>query len=295
MASAVQNLTRRGLIRPPAFLPENLHYETLMGSNAYGVSSDNSDQDIYGFCIPPKEEVFPHLKGDIEGFGRQKKRFYQWQQHHVEDADAGIMYDFQIFNIVKFFQLCMECNPNMIDSLYTPRFCVKHTTKVGELVRENRHMFLHQGAWHKFKGYAYSQLHKMDNKNPEGKRKALVEEFGYDVKFAYHVVRLLDECEQILVNGDIDLQRNREQLKSIRRGEWTEKQIREWATEKEKVLEALVLKTDLPHKPDEDKIKQFLLNCLEEHYGNLSDSIVRPDEVTRAIQEVREVLDRHGF
>jgi hypothetical protein len=43
------------------------------------------------------------------------------------------------------------------------------------------------------------------------------------VKFAYHVIRLLGEAEQILLEGDIDLRRNSAQLKAIRRGDvkWT--------------------------------------------------------------------------
>ena len=85
--------------------------------------------------------------------------------------------------------------------------------------------FLHKGAWHKFKGYAYSQLNKIQTKSPTGKRAELVEAHGYDVKFAYHVVRLLLEVEQILVAGDIDLECDREQLKAIRRGEWTLPQL----------------------------------------------------------------------
>ena len=39
-------------------------------------------------------------------------------------------------------------------------------------------------------------MHKMRTKEPEGKRRAIIEEFGFDVKFAYHVVRLLNEVEQ---------------------------------------------------------------------------------------------------
>ena len=81
-------------------------------------------------------------------------------------------------------------------------------------MRENRRIFLHKGAWHKFKGYAYSQLHKMEIKSPqEGSRRAeLVAEHGFDSKFAYHTVRLLDEVEQILMGGDIDLQRDKERF-----------------------------------------------------------------------------------
>ena len=237
MTSRIQLLKKKGLINPPPWLPGNVQYETMMGSIAYGVSTDKSDMDVYGFCIPKKETIFPHVAGHIQGFGKKLDRFDQYQQHHVHDKETGKDYDFSIYNIVRYFQLCMENNPNMIDSLYTPRFCVQHSTKIGELVRENRNLFLHKGSWHKFKGYAYSQLHKMKNKSPEGKRIKLIEEFGFDVKFAYHVVRLLDEAEQILEHGTIDLQRNREQLKAIRRGDVSEEEIIKWASDKEADLE----------------------------------------------------------
>ena len=55
----------------------------------------------------------------------------------------------------------------------------------------------------------------------------LVAAHGYDTKFAYHVVRLIGEVEQILVEQDVDLQRDRELLKAIRRGEWTEERLRQ--------------------------------------------------------------------
>ena len=53
---------------------------------------------------------------------------------------------------MRFFQLVMENNPNMIDALFTPPNCVIHATRAGELVRENRRMFLHKGCWHRFNG-----------------------------------------------------------------------------------------------------------------------------------------------
>lgn len=297
MASVTQQLTERGLIRPPSFLPTNVMYETMMGSVAYGVSTDDSDRDVYGFCVPPKDQVFPHLAGEIQGFGTQRDRFEQLQQAHIRDESAlggkGCEYDLSIYSIVKYLSLCMECNPNMIDSLFTAQDCVLHITRVGTLVRERRKQFLHKGCWPRFKGYAYSQLHKMRSKEPTGKRKAIREEFGYDVKFAYHVVRLLDECEQILVEGDIDLRRNREHLKAIRRGEVSEKDIRQWASDKERQLEQLYVDSKLPAVPDEGRIKTLLLNCLEEHYGKLDNCVVRVDAATTALREIQSVLERY--
>jgi predicted nucleotidyltransferase len=282
-------------VSPPGWLADNLCYETMMGSVAYGVSSDTSDVDVYGICLPPKDLVFPHLAGEIPGFGTQIKRFETWQEHHVAAHDK--LWDFQIFGIVRFFQLAMENNPNVIDSIFTPRRCVLSSTAIGEYIRDHRVDFLHKGAWHKFKGYAYSQLNKIKTRSPSGKRAELVEAHGYDVKFAYHVVRLLLEVEQILVARDIDLERDREQLKAIRRGEWTLPQLEQWAQDKEKALEALYHtsrhSSELPYEPDEALIKRHLVHCLEMHYGDLSAVVVEPDEALRLVRRIAELTKNY--
>jgi predicted nucleotidyltransferase len=294
--STLQRLADRGLVKPPRWLAANIQYETMMGSVAYGVASDTSDVDVYAWAIPPKEDIFPHLRGEIPGFGRPAKRFEQYQEHHISDSDAlgghGRTYDFTVYGIVKYFALATDCNPNVIDSLFTPVTCVLHSTKVGNLVRENRRLFLHRGAWPKFKGYAYSQLHKLAIKEPTGKRAEVVAEHGYDTKFAYHVVRLLGEVEQILMEGDIDLQRDNDRLKAIRRGEWTEERLRQWAAEKEADLERAYAASKLPATPNEEKLKELLLNCLEEHYGSLDRCIVQPDRAVGALRSIQAELDR---
>lgn len=244
----------------PKWLPDSIQYLGYTGSHAYGTNHKQSDYDIVGFCIPPKEIVFPHLRGEIEGFGRKKKRFRQWEVQHSE-------YDITIYSLPVYFSLVMENNPNMIDSLFLPENCIIYMSHIGKKVVDKRHMFLHKGAFHRFKGYAYSQLHKIETKTPKGKRKELIEKHGYDVKYAMHLVRLLNECEQILLNGDLDLLLNREQLKSILRGEWTIENIKEYFRNKEMLLEKLYVESSLPYQPDEEKIRMFLADLLNEFYG----------------------------
>ena len=101
----------------------------------------------------------------------------------------------------------MDNNPNMLDLLFVPTECVTHSTKIGDMVRDKRKLFLHKGCWHKFKGYAFSQMKKMESKEPEpdSKRLANREKSGFDVKFAAHTLRLMYECAQILETGDLDL------------------------------------------------------------------------------------------
>lgn len=283
------------MIHPPKWLPDNCAYLTIMGSVAYGVSSDTSDMDLYGFALAPKELTFPHLAGEIPGFGRQHQRFEQWQEHHVKSPDSNQEYDFSVYSIVKYFDLCMSNNPNMIDSLFTARRCVIHSTPIAELMRERRREFLHKGAWHKFKGYAYAQMGKIRSKsNSTNERRAeSIARIGYDTKFAYHIVRLLDEVQQIMIEHDLDLERNREQLKSIRRGEWSLNQIEEYFQSQEKSLEQVYGSCTLPHGPDEVKIKELLLNCLEMHYGSLEKAVARDSSSAQLLRDLDILLDRY--
>jgi hypothetical protein len=213
----------------------------------------------------------------------------------MKTKQGGVEHDFAVYGIVKYFQLCMENNPNMIDSLFVPRTCVIHSTAIGEMIQDNRRMFLHKGAWHKFKGYAYGQMNKIGTKanasNP--KRQADIERFGYDIKFAYHVVRLMNEVEQILVEGDLDLQRNREQLKSIRRGEWTLEELRAYFQNKEHALETAYANSPLPHGPDEEAIKELLMSCLEQHYGSLAAAVSRIPSMDAMLLDIQALVDKY--
>jgi hypothetical protein len=183
----------------------------------------------------------------------------------------------------------------MIDSLFVPNRCITYMTPIGELVRQNRHLFLSKKCWHTFKGYAYSQIHKMNIKVPEEgtNRAESVRKFGYDVKFAYHLVRLLDEIEQILSTGDLDIERNREQLKAVRRGEWPYEKVREYFDWKEKSLEQLAVDTKkIPHKPPWDKIRDLLFKCLEMHWQNLDGCRPKENVSSEMYHAIMNTLNR---
>lgn len=280
------------LSNPPVWLKYNIMFEGMTGSVAYGVYGESSDIDIVGFCIPPKEMLFPHLSGEIEGFGTPKPRFNVFQQHHIKYNEKE--YDISIYSIVKFFQLAMENNPNMVDVLFLPRRCVLHSTPIYEHVRDNRKLFLHKGSWHKFRGYAYSQLSKIETQSNKSnpKRQQSIEEFGYDVKFAYHIVRLLLEVEQILMECDLDIQRNSAILKSIRNGEWNLDRLKEWFSNKEKSMEILYSNSELRSYPDESKIKNVLIECLEIHYGTLSNIINKETDNISIITELQKIIQK---
>jgi len=287
----LKNLEKEKLIHPPKWMCDNTQYLCRMGSVMYGLNTDTSDEDLYGWCIPPKTLVFPHLAGEIPGFGKQIQRFEQWQQHHIKFKEKE--YDFQVFSIVKFFQLCLENNPNVIEALYCPIKHILHSTEVSKLVRDNRHLFLSKGVKHKLVGYAYSQLHKMKTKTPEegSNRYEDVQTHGFDRKYAYHLVRLVFQCQFILENCDLQFERPDVQyLKAIRAGEVSEDDILSLFQEKEKTLEKLYVDSKLQYQPDEAKIKQLLLQVLEIHYQSVD--VIIPDRYEKAISEIEDIITK---
>jgi len=93
-----------------------------------------------------------------------------------------------------------------------------------------------------------------------------------------------------MIEGTLDITRNREQLKSIRRGEWTIEQIEKYFVDKEKALEQVYASSKLQHSPDEEKIKALLLDCLEQHYGSIS-LIPRETEAEKKLKQIKAICN----
>ena len=118
-----------------------------------------------------------------------------------------------------------------------------------------------------------------------------MEEHGYDIKFAYHVVRLLGEVEQLMLEHDLDLTRNAEQLKAIRRGEWSIEQLESYFTDKEHELEKVYFNCSLPDKPDETAVRELLVNCPEQQYGSLEGVVVKQNQASVALNKIKKIID----
>jgi hypothetical protein len=208
----------------------------------------------------------------------------------------GKEYDFAVYSVVKFFHLAMENNPNVLDIICVPDNCVKHITKVGQLVRDNRRMFFHAGCFHKFRGYASAQMAAIERganrSNPN--RAASIEAHGYDTKFLMHVMRLALECEQILLTGDLDLKRDSQFLLSVRRGDMTLEEGKAWWASKARDLESAYTNCRaVPLEPDEDAIKRLLMQALEMHYGDLSDAVRVETPVERVLADLDAIMSKY--
>ncbi len=103
-------------------------------------------------------------------------------------------------------------------------------------------------------------------------RAALEEKYGYDTKHAYHLVRLIRMCREVLTTGKVIVKRpDREELLTIRNGAWTYEQLIEFAEREEKELNALYNSTNvLPKTPDKEALDKLCIALVEKSLSKFS-------------------------
>lgn len=290
--SVIRDTYSKKLITPLKWVPDNLIYEVQSGSESYGCSLDDngSDIDIIGITMNPITDFFPHLNGHINGFSKPYQSFTTWQHHHLFDDVQE--YDITVHSISNWFTLLTDkASPNMIEILFSPLHMVRCNTQIAQHIRSKRHIFLSKKLKHTFIGYAYSQLHKIEKKETEGKRKHLIEKYGWNVKYGMHLLRLFYQCEQLLSEHTLDLNRHSEVLKSVRNGEWSEQKLKEFISVKEPYIEQLYQKSTLPNEVDISLIQNLLFECIEMHYGSVSRyNVYNPNKSDIILSQIKNLL-----
>ena len=281
------------------FVNKNLIYKTIVGSKAYGIDTPESDTDIKGITIAPKEYYFGLRVFEQQEIGK----------------------DCTIYAINKFVKLARDNNPNILEMLYVDPKHILFINKYGERLRENRDLFLSKKAKWSFAGYSYAQLKRIKNhrkwimfnekepreedfwvtkyrkmsdgstkpyekfqeqeyknaqkkwnqyltwkKNRNPERSVLEEKYTYDTKHASHLFRLLLSCKEILKDGKLIVYRpDRELLMDIRNGKWSYEKVIEETEKLEKELDELYEKSTLQHKPKDKEIDKLLISITEEY------------------------------
>jgi hypothetical protein len=120
-------------------------FEAVAGSQAYGTSTPTSDVDIRGIFVMPRT-------GRMSLFLR------------CEEVN-GQKQDEKYFELAKFVKLASECNPNIIELLWTPADCIRVFSDAMRTLWDNRGLFVSSRAFHTFSGYAYAQIKKARGQN----------------------------------------------------------------------------------------------------------------------------------
>lgn len=235
----------------------------LTGSHLYGTNTPVSDKDFVAVFMPTEDELLglreEHIIEDRTNPSSSGKR------NTVKDIDCVY------YSLHKFAELARQNNPNIIELLFAPERNVLECDRIGEIFLNNRDLFVSNRCYNTFKGYAQSQRKKLEIKktNMTG-RKELSKEYGYDTKFASHLIRLLFEGAQLLTEGFIKFPlENTNLLRSIRAGEYSMMDFLEEAKHHERVMDIAYANCKLPNYKDTFKpINELVIDLVRRAYGH---------------------------
>lgn len=118
---------------------------------------------------------------------------------------------------------------------------------------------------------AYNHWKQYENwKKTRNPRRATNEiKAGYCTKNAYHLVRLMRMCKEILTTGEVIVKRpDAKELLDIRNGKKSYNWLINWASEQDKEMEELYKScTILPHAPDRKALDKLCIELTEESFS----------------------------
>jgi predicted nucleotidyltransferase len=236
--------------------PDHIVYEIVAGSHLYGTNGPDSDIDRRGIIIPP----YTYFIG--------LDRFEQWEGL---DNDDACFYD-----IRKFFNLAMAGNPNVLEILwakdpyYNSPDMREH--KIENMILETRELLISRAIIKPHLGMAIAHLKRLDypNRKCGSKGKALISKFGYNTKDAACVIRILEQCYELLTERKITFPRNDAAfLRAVRDGEYKLEYIKELAQTGIDQIRELEIKligsSKVPKAPKRNRISERVAAIIYQH------------------------------
>ncbi len=205
--------------------------QCLVGSHAYGLATEESDEDRLGVFVTPTKNLL--------GIFQPKET--------VDRREPDICFH----EIGKFIHLALKANPTILELLFLDDYEVLTTD--GQRLIDNRNAFLSQRISASYGGYALSQIRRLQRRD-DG-------EFSSDVKGRYskharHCFRLLQQGCELLETGHLTVKvSNPEELMAI--GELSPDLLSERFEDEFQKHKAI--KSILPEKPDYDTVNDLLL------------------------------------
>lgn len=160
-------------------LGDNIILLALGGSYAYGTNVDGSDIDIRGVAVNSPKEIL--LGTDFEQVCRPSV-------------------DTTVYSLKKFGHLAAACNPNILQILGLRGCDFAFISPLGQLLIDNKQLFLSQKVVDTFGGYATAQLRRLSNKAASTLSQA--ERQQQMLNSLTHAITAIKERHQSLKDGE---------------------------------------------------------------------------------------------
>ena len=241
----------------------------ICGSDAHGTKLPAGhkfaadDVDTFGVSVQAEDWYL-----GLDGYAGNLRRL-TWTTSADGDDNDHCVHD-----VRKFFSLLAKGNPNVHNWLWADPEDIIYSTIAGRLILLNRGLFLSRQCFTALTGYAHAQLHKMERKQYAGymgeKRKAIVDEIGYDVKHAAHCIRLLKMGLELAKERSMATRRPPEEaamLMEIKAGAWPYRRTRAYADDLFCRFRDAEKLSDLPAEVDYGRINALLVQVIRTANG----------------------------
>lgn len=241
--------------------PDELINLFIGGSALHGAKVDGYDDlDIYGVYVEPPEKII-----GVDSF-----EHFVWSTSGTDVKNTKDDVDITLYGLQKWANLACKGNPSILHFLFA-----NNTLDSGEndtwfhAVRKYREAFLCKKHSKQFLGFASAQLMRMTGERSRNvTRQDLVDKYGYDTKFAMHVIRLLVECEELMRSSIITLPSPEKQLLiDIRTGKYAEDWVIREATRRFDVCREAESKSLLPNEIDRNFISRVIADAYRRHWA----------------------------
>lgn len=246
---------------------KNTVIRVLNGSEAYGLNlGTSSDRDEMGVCVESLDA--------FGGFSEFEQYIHRTATERTgvsdQKSEAGDL-DLVVYGLRKFLRLATQGNPSVLTLLYMqPEDCLQ-LTAVGRELQAMAPYIVSRQAGKRFLGYMESQRQRLLGERGQKKtnRPELEEKYGYDTKYAMHIVRLGLQGVELLSTGKITLPMTGEDRAfclGIRTGKVTLDECLNRAGELERELKDLLDSSPLPEQPDLKLIQNWMLHMYWEQW-----------------------------
>ncbi len=247
---------------PEEIAESGMIIRSLVGYTIHGLQLEGTDdRDEMGVCIEPPEHVI--------GLRHFEKWVYRTKPEGVR-SEAGDL-DLVVHSLRKFARLALKGNPTVLLLFYVAPDALLLRTSLGDELQALAPAFASRQAGRAFLGYLTAQKQRLLGERGQRRvhRPQLVDEHGYDTKYAMHVLRLGYQGRELLQTCRISLpmrEHERERVFAVRRGLVPLNDVLTEIGELERDLEDLLETSPLPPKPDYDAVDEFLVRAYREHW-----------------------------
>lgn len=232
--------------------------EAVVGSTLHGTNVDDGleDLDLMAVAIESMDR-FVGFRTEDTWVTRSKPDGVRSEAGDVDHVTYGLR---------KFLDLALKGNPTVMLVFFAPESHVRILTPLGKQLRDLAPQVASRCAFPRFQGYMRQQHERLLGLRGQRNvtRPELVSAYGYDTKYAAHIVRLGLQGEEFLRTGRISLpmpDEQRDLVRKVRSGGFSLAEVSQLLIESETRLVAAAVESPLPTDPDRGAVELWMMRA----------------------------------